>query len=247
MGSRWSSSPMTKGTSRRQRRAACWCTNVSAAFFRERKYHGSYRNLSCVITIKNEASLLSGIQVTCYRASVVFVPLSQPSLPSILGEEYVKSLIANPELVDRLALSNDDMVNTCTILNYLHKETQGNSEIVCRICICMSGSHRCHYFVAKLYWTSFSLFSLSIDFCFLSSLRMKSQAVRCYSQSTFLCPRSKQDLRVAPSSRAPLGPAGTTIWRPQSLSRERRKTAQRCVCTFVCKCAVFQQLSKIWK
>lgn len=29
MGSRWSSSQMTKGTSRRQRRAACWCTNVS--------------------------------------------------------------------------------------------------------------------------------------------------------------------------------------------------------------------------
>lgn len=30
----------------------------------------------------------------------------------ILGEEYIKSLIANPELVDRLALSNDDKVNT---------------------------------------------------------------------------------------------------------------------------------------
>lgn len=31
---------------------------------------------------------------------------------SIIGEEYVKSLIANPELLDRLALSNDDKVNT---------------------------------------------------------------------------------------------------------------------------------------
>ena len=28
MGSRWSSSPMTRGTSRRQRRADCWFTNV---------------------------------------------------------------------------------------------------------------------------------------------------------------------------------------------------------------------------
>lgn len=31
------------------------------------------------------------------------------------GEEYIKSLIANPELVDRLALSNDDKVNTIYI------------------------------------------------------------------------------------------------------------------------------------
>lgn len=28
-----------------------------------------------------------------------------------IGEEYVKSLIANPELVDRLALSSDDKVS----------------------------------------------------------------------------------------------------------------------------------------
>lgn len=30
----------------------------------------------------------------------------------VLGEEYIKSLIGNPELVDHLALSNDDKVNT---------------------------------------------------------------------------------------------------------------------------------------
>ncbi|XP_055358515.1 exosome complex exonuclease RRP44 isoform X2 [Betta splendens] len=52
MGSRWSSSLMTKGTNRKQRRAVCWYTDVV--------------------------------------------------------EEYIKSLIAHPELVDRLALSNDD-------------------------------------------------------------------------------------------------------------------------------------------
>lgn len=32
---------------------------------------------------------------------------------NILGEEYIKSLIANPELMDRLALSSDDKVNAC--------------------------------------------------------------------------------------------------------------------------------------
>lgn len=31
---------------------------------------------------------------------------------SLVGEEYIKSLIANPELVDCLALSNDDKVNS---------------------------------------------------------------------------------------------------------------------------------------
>lgn len=34
---------------------------------------------------------------------------------------------------------------------------------------------------------------------------------------------------MAPSSRAPSGQAGTTIWRPQSLSTEKEKRAQRCV------------------
>lgn len=37
----------------------------------------------------------------------------------ILGDEYIKSLIANPELVDRLALSNDDKVSTCN-MDWLH-------------------------------------------------------------------------------------------------------------------------------
>lgn len=72
---------------------------------------------------------------------------------------------------------------------------------------------------------------------------MRSLVVRCYSQSTSLCPGSKQELRVAPSSRAPLGPAGTTIWRPQSLSRERGKMAQRCVCAFVCESTMSQGLN----
>lgn len=63
----------------------------------------------------------------------------------------------------------------------------------------------------------------------LPSLRMRSAAVRCYSQSTFLCPGSRLASKVAPSSRAPSGPVGTTTWRHQSLFKERRKTAQRCV------------------
>lgn len=37
-------------------------------------------------------------------------------LDYILGEEYIKSLIANPELVDRLALSSDDKVKMSTVL-----------------------------------------------------------------------------------------------------------------------------------
>lgn len=40
-------------------------------------------------------------------------------LDSILGEEYIKSLIANPELVDRLALSSDDLVDIFSIMSLL--------------------------------------------------------------------------------------------------------------------------------
>lgn len=36
------------------------------------------------------------------------------------GEEYVKSLIANPELVDRLALTNDDKVTNIYTISHLH-------------------------------------------------------------------------------------------------------------------------------
>lgn len=64
---------------------------------------------------------------------------------------------------------------------------------------------------------------------------MRSPAARCYSQNISLSLESKQVLRVAHSSRAPLGPAETTIWRRQSSSREMGKTAPRCVYSF-CQC-----------
>lgn len=44
---------------------------------------------------------------------IVGEPYSVPS-----GEEYIKSLIANPALVDRLALTSDDKVclsNSCSV------------------------------------------------------------------------------------------------------------------------------------
>lgn len=45
--------------------------------------------------------------------------------PCILGEEYIKSLIANPELVDRLALSNCDKVNTHNFKLEIKKNISG--------------------------------------------------------------------------------------------------------------------------
>lgn len=101
----------------------------------------------------------------------------------------------------------------------------------------LSSIYICLFFLPMIFGISHPL---SFHWCvFLSSARMRSPAVRCYSQSISHYPRSKQELRAAPSFRAPLGPAGTTIWRPQSLSREREKTAQRCVCTFVCEWTIF--------
>lgn len=38
----------------------------------------------------------------------------------ILGEEYIKSLIANPELVDRLALSSDDQVDIFSVMTFYY-------------------------------------------------------------------------------------------------------------------------------
>lgn len=48
-----------------------------------------------------------------FKQHQLYLPLCHKLLFTyILGEEYIKSLIANPELVDRLALSNEDKVNT---------------------------------------------------------------------------------------------------------------------------------------
>lgn len=127
-------------------------------------------------------------------------------LDYILGEEYIKSLIANPELVDRLALSSDDKVNMSTVMTV----------------------YRCPGGETPEEILSYLLVLQSFIF-FLFFLRMTSPVIRCYSQSTSPCQRSKRELRMAPSSRAPLGQAGTTIWRPQSLSTEKGKMAQRCV------------------
>lgn len=45
---------------------------------------------------------------TCFQ---MYLPLYRKLLLHyILGDEYIKSLIAHPELVDLLALSNDDKV-----------------------------------------------------------------------------------------------------------------------------------------
>lgn len=51
----------------------------------------------------------------------LFAQCHMHSFPYILGEEYIKGLIANPELVDRLALSNDDKVNTCNMDSFYIK------------------------------------------------------------------------------------------------------------------------------
>lgn len=133
-----------------------------------------------------------------------------------LGEEYIKSLIANPELVDRLALSDDDKVST-------------TEPIVFTVNLPRCCSKLGLAFGAWI-WTWICIPSFQSFTSLISFLRMRSPAVRCCSRSTSLCPGFRQESRVVPSSRAPSGPAGTTIWRPQSLSREREKIAQRCVC-----------------
>lgn len=74
----------------------CWCTNV--------------RTNKTVAVLFN-TTMCSDI--ICIHFLVISFFLIK-----ILGEEYIKSLIANPELVDRLALSNDDQVNTKNILSY---------------------------------------------------------------------------------------------------------------------------------
>jgi len=43
----------------------------------------------------------------------------------VVGEEYIKSLIGNPELVDRLALSNDDKVKPSVLYTYRNKSYFG--------------------------------------------------------------------------------------------------------------------------
>lgn len=84
------------------------------------------------------------------------------------------------------------------------------------------------------------VFDLTLCFCspviylFCFFLRMKLAVTRCYLQSTSLCQWSKRELRMAPYSKAPLGPAGTTIWRPQSLYMEVEKMGQRCVSLHSC-------------
>lgn len=67
----------------------------------------------------------------------------------ILGEEYIKSLIANPELVDRLALSSDDKVNTQNfkLLKYSNPSHFLRQENICVISIPV--------LVPKLYGTYF--------------------------------------------------------------------------------------------
>ena len=93
-GSRWSSSPMTKRTSGRQRRAACWRTNVIG-----------YRTVQSI-----NIQTLKPTNIVTWLADPGFLN-TKYSLINVSGEEYIKSLIANPELVDRLALTNDDKVN----------------------------------------------------------------------------------------------------------------------------------------
>lgn len=173
--SRWSFSPTTWQTSRKQRRTTCWCTNVSVCFLNQN----------------------------------IFGAFQRDWLDYFLGEEYIKSLTANPELVDRLALSSDDKVGVPTVVTLYRcpgrRTLKRNPTRIHPAFLCRS--------------RSFSLFFL----------RMTSPAIRCCSRSTSPCQRSKRELRTAPSSRAPSGPAGTTIWRPQSLSTEKGRMAQRCV------------------
>lgn len=58
----------------------------------------------------------------------MYLPLYHKHLfPYIPGEEYIKSLIANPELWDRLALSSDDKVNT--IFCYVRIEIKAISNL----------------------------------------------------------------------------------------------------------------------
>lgn len=47
----------------------------------------------------------------------------------ILGEEYIKSLIANPELVDRLALSSDDLVDVFSIMSLFLSRCPGSKTL----------------------------------------------------------------------------------------------------------------------
>lgn len=81
-------------------------------------------------------------RITCWCTNVNVCFLNQNNcgffwcnirdlLDYILGEEYIKSLTANPELVDRLALSSDDKVNTSTVMTvYRYPGRETLKEIV---------------------------------------------------------------------------------------------------------------------
>lgn len=86
MGSRWSSSPTIKATSWRLKRPAWRCTNVK-----------------CIHLPSSRQSWRWSMLVHVTKIVFSFY---------ILVDEYIKSLTGNPELVDCLALSNDDKVGT---------------------------------------------------------------------------------------------------------------------------------------
>lgn len=96
----WSSSPMTRGISRKQRRAAWWCTNVRK--YLENVPMPCHQSFFCFLENMHH-----------FKQHILSCPAWHRHLSTLfLGEEYIKSLIANPELVDRLALSDDDKVST---------------------------------------------------------------------------------------------------------------------------------------